>query len=72
MTVFLWFLLGLWVGGSLGFLLFASLQVSLDGERVADAMPATAVRGSERRMRDRRLQMDLFAPRRHKAYADAA
>ena len=69
MTVFLWFVLGLWVGGSLGFLLSASLQVSRDGERVADAMSATAIRCSERRMRDRRLQMDLFAPRRH---ADAA
>ena len=61
MTVFLWFLLGLWVGGSLGFLAFACLQVSRDGERAADAMPATPIRGSERRISDRRLQMDPFS-----------
>ena len=45
MTAFLWFLLGLWVGCSAGFLLFACLQVSRDGERVADA---GAIRGRER------------------------
>ena len=67
MTAFLWFLLGLWVGCSAGFLLFACLQVSRDGERVADA---GAIRGLERRgdLHDRRLQTDLFplaARRRH-------
>ena len=41
MTIFLWFLLGLWVGASLGFLVFACLQVLRDGERAADVMPAT-------------------------------
>ena len=46
MTPFLWFLVGLWVGCSAGFLLFASLQVSRDGERVADA---SAIRGLERK-----------------------
>ena len=49
-TAFLWFLLGLWVGGSLGFLVFACLQVSRDGERSADA---GAIRGMERRISPR-------------------
>ena len=59
MTAFLWFLVGLWVGCSAGFLLFASLQVSRDGERVADE---GAIRGRERRvsLHDRRMQTDLF------------
>ena len=60
MTAFLWFLVGLWVGCSAGFLLFASLQVSRDGERVADA---GTIPGLERRVSlpDRRRQADLFA-----------
>ena len=72
MTIFLWFLLGLWVGGTAGLLLFACLQASRYAERAADAMPATAIRNSERRMRDRSLQMDLFAPHRHKVHTNGA
>ena len=60
MTIFLWFLLGLWVGGSLGFLAFACLQVSRDGEQSADAV---AIRGMDRRIspRYRPVQTDPFA-----------
>ena len=36
MSALLWFLLGLWVGGTAGFLLFACLQVSRDAERAGD------------------------------------
>ena len=71
MTAFLWFLVGLWVGCSAGFLLFASLQVSRDGERVA---AEGAIRGRERRvsLHDRRLQTDLFPldARRHPTKSD--
>lgn len=60
MTAFLWFLLGLWVGCSAGFLLFACLQVARDGERATDA---GTIPGLERRanLHDRRMQADLFA-----------
>jgi hypothetical protein len=37
MASFLWFMFGLWIGGTLGFLLFACLQMSRDASRVADA-----------------------------------
>jgi hypothetical protein len=37
MSNFLWFMFGLWIGGTLGFLLFAFLQMSRDASRVADA-----------------------------------
>jgi hypothetical protein len=36
MGSFLWFMFGLWVGGAVGFLLFACLQMSRDASRVAD------------------------------------
>ena len=71
MTVFLWFLLGLWVGGSLGFLVFAGLQVSRDGERVADA---GAIRGLERRasLHDRRMQTENTRTSRTRWASDLA
>ena len=37
MTALTWFLVGLWVGGTAGFLLFAWMQITRDGERSADA-----------------------------------
>ena len=72
MTVFLGFVLGLWVGCSLGFLLFACVQVSRDDERAGDEMSATAIPGSDRRMRERRRQSGLFAPGARKAHAHSA
>ena len=42
-----WFLLGLWVGGTAGFLLFACLQVSRDCERPKFAARQSAPFGSE-------------------------
>jgi len=39
MVDLLWFLVGFWVGGSAGFLLFACVQASRDADQVADATP---------------------------------
>jgi hypothetical protein len=39
MVDLLWFLLGFWIGGSAGFLLFACVQASRDADQVADATP---------------------------------
>ena len=39
MAALFWFLLGLWVGGTAGFVLFACLQVSRDSERADDTAP---------------------------------
>jgi len=36
MTGLLWFLLGVWIGGSAGFLLFAWVQMGRDSERAVD------------------------------------
>ena len=38
MAAFLWFLLGLWIGGSGGFMLFAWLQTSRDSAQASDAL----------------------------------
>jgi hypothetical protein len=69
MTAFLWFLLGLWVGCSAGFLLFACSQVARDGERATGTIP-----GLERRvsLHDRRMQTDLFALNAHRRRAKPA
>jgi len=47
MTAFLWFLVGLWVGVGVGFLLFACLQVSRDAERVAETALDSVICGGE-------------------------
>lgn len=37
MSNFLWFMFGIWIGGTAGFLLFAFLQMSRDAARLADS-----------------------------------
>jgi hypothetical protein len=63
MTAFLWFLLGLWVGCSAGFLLFACSQVA------TGTIPCLERRVS---LHDRRMQTDLFALNAHRRRAKPA
>ena len=60
MTDVFWFLLGLWIGGSAGFLLSALMSVARDGDRRADAALAK-LRRAARRMesRDREVRFPL-------------
>ena len=57
MSAFLWFMFGLWIGGTVGFLLFACLQMARDASHLADDQwsklewerPTVGVGGSPRR-----------------------
>jgi len=45
MSSLLWFMFGLWLGGTVGFLLFAFLQMSRDAARMADSQWSKLDRG---------------------------
>ncbi len=60
MSAMFWFLLGLWIGGSAGFLLSAFMSVAGDGERRADAALAKLRRAARRiESRDRAVGFPL-------------
>ena len=70
MTTMIWFLLGLWVGCTAGFLLVGCMFVARDGAQRADAAFHRLHRVDHRiRRHDRRVGIDLL--RINTAHADA-